>query len=183
MMCLMLIEMALGSAVNSFELMLFSKEVNNSILVLLTSQSKHDELSKLYNYFWFNHFSILKIFINIFFLKGKYYLGTHMKPLCRKITSSIKDFFYLRWNESFSGFFGNALLNYKVNGFYYKRSTILKPSDHLFTELSKNSTNTRFHLLSKKVNLQQMVPVKHTVYQCLRFSISLSLFVKRYVSM
>ena len=87
-----------------------------------------------------------------------------MKPLCRKITSSIKDFFYLRWNESFSGFFGNALLNYKVNGFYYKRSAILKPSDHLFIDLSKNSTNTRFHLLSKIVNLRHMAPVKHTVY-------------------
>ena len=137
---------------------------------------------KLYNYFQSNHSSILKIVI-VFFLKGKYYLGTHMKPLCRKITSSIKDFFYLTRNESFKGFFGNALLNYKVNGFYYKRSTILKPSDHLFTELSKNSTNTRFHLLSKIVNLQQMAPVKHTVYQCLRFSISLSLFVERYASM
>ena len=43
-----------------------------------------------------------------FFLKGTYYLGTHMKPLCRKITSSIKNFLYLKWNESFKGFFGNA---------------------------------------------------------------------------
>ena len=138
---------------------------------------------KLYNHFSSNHFSILKMLINHFFLKGKYYLGTHMKPLCRKITSSIKEVFYLRWNESFKGFFGNALLNYKVNGFYYKRSTILKPSDHLFIELSRKSTNTRFHLLSKIVNLQHMAPVNHTVYQCLRFAIPLSLFVKRYASM
>ena len=138
---------------------------------------------KLYNHFSSNHFSILKILINHFFLKGKYYLGTHMKPLCRKITSSIKDVFYLRLNESFKGFFGNALLNYKFNGFYYKRSTILKPSDQLFIELSKNSTNTRFHLLSKIVNLQHMAPVKHTVYQCLRFAIPLILFVKRYANM
>ena len=55
--------------------------------------------------------------------------------------------------------------------------TILKPSDHLLKELSKNSTNTRFHLLSKMVNLQRMAPVKHTVYQCLLFAISLSLYL------
>ena len=99
---------------------------------------------KLCNYFWSNHFSILKILINCFFLKGKYYLGTHMKPLCRKITSSIKELFYLRGNESFKGFFGNAsywIIKLMVSN--YKRSTILKPSDHLFTELSKNSTSTR----------------------------------------
>ena len=58
-----------------------------------------------------------------------------MKPFCRKTTSSIKELFYLRWNESFKDFFGNVI---------YKRSTIFKPSDHLFTELSKNSTNPSF---------------------------------------
>ena len=51
MICLMSTKMALGSAVNSFKLMLFSEEFNTSFLVLLTSQSKHDELSQLYNYF------------------------------------------------------------------------------------------------------------------------------------
>ena len=67
-----------------------------------------------------------------FSLKGKYYLETHMKPLCRKITSSIKELFYLRGNESFKGFFGNASYFFGSASYWIIKLMVSITSDQLY---------------------------------------------------
>ena len=90
-----------------------------------------------------------------------------MKPFCRKTTSSIKELFYLRWNESFKDFFGNVI-------YWIIKLMVFIASDQLYLNhliiCLQSFPKIQQILLSKIVHLQQMAPVKHTVYQCLWFS-------------